>query len=498
MARAADQISLPIGWVSAAAFATWGLLFAAQLGWLPFTRYAWAFNLWSYFPVWVMALFAATSLVLCVGRVRSAVARSAGALSARAGALPPRVQDVALFVAVSLLLWLLRERMLIADSWLLYSSAVRAGWLFVFPDVGASFFMRSAAHADFVPLPAAQRLQLAYCLCGGLAALLALRVGRRLGGGTAGAAIVALLLLTGGMARVFAGHVETYSVVLCAVLFYFWMALAYIEGDVAWWLPCLALGIAGWLHLSALYLVPTIVLLPRLASAELSGRDWVVTLARGAPIAVAPMIGFWGLAWALGHSADVERGFHVMTEVIAGAKTEEGLNKQWWVRIGGERAEVGLDYVFMSGAHLKYLINSAHVLMPFSMGIVVAVAVGRRSAFATPAARLLVTAALPTIVYAFMLRPFWGPFDWDLFAITACCVSLLAGHLLVTGFEAATRAQLAVWLIGFQILFVGLPFLVLGIVQPRDAGPFIGKQYLRTIVEQPPGGEPEGALVPWL
>jgi hypothetical protein len=498
MPVAAASVSIPTKWISRAAFLIWLALSAAQTGWPPLTEFAWAYNLWGYFPSWAGGLVQGAALALCFAKVREIAAGVARTVSARFAELPPWTGDTLVFCAVVAVMWLMRERILIGDSWLLIDSA-RQGWLFVFPDVGATFLIRTIVHADIIPIGDEARLQLAYCLCGGLATLLAMRVGRRLGSGMAGGtAIIVLLLLTGGLARVFAGHVETYSFVLCAILFYFWMALAYLDGEVAWWLPCAALGLAGWLHLSALFLVPSLALLPRFAAPTRSGRDWITTLALGAPIAMAPMIAFWLVAIGLGYGEDVDRALHVVTEVIAGEKTESGQNKQWWVRVGDEPAEVGLDYVFLSRSHLKYLANAAHLLMPFSALIIAGIALRRRAAFGTPIARLLVAAALPTLVYAFMLRPFWGPFDWDLFAITACCASLLAGHLLVTSLELETRTHVATCLIGFQILFVGLPFLVLGVVQPLDGGPFIGKKYVRTIMDLRPGQRPVGALVPWL
>jgi hypothetical protein len=495
---ASSPISISKPWISRAAFALWLLLCIGQTDWLPLMRFAWAYNLWGYFPRWAGLLLQLGALALCFSDVRGALVSGAGALAARFTRLPPLVRDGFVFVAVTSLMWSMRERILMADSWLLYNSA-REGWLFVFPDVGATFLMRSIVHANFLPMAAQPRLQAAYCLCGGLAALLAIRVARQLSDRRAGGvAIIVLLLSTGGLARIFAGHVETYSFVLCAVLFYFWMALAYLKGEVSWIWPCLALGIAGWLHLSALFLVPSIALLPRIAAPDLPLRRWIATLARGAPIAMLPMIGFWLLAFALGYTEDVERGFGVIMEVIAGKETEGGLNKQWWVRIGDERAEVGLDYVFLSHAHLKYLANAAHLLMPFALWIIAATLLKRRGAFGAPTARFLAIAAAPTIAYAFMLRPFWGPFDWDLFSLTACSTSLLAGYLLVTQLDTDTRAHVATCLIGFQILFVGLPFLVLSVVQPLDGGPFIGKKYVRTIMDLQPGRPPTGALVPWL
>ena len=42
------------------------------------------------------------------------------------------------------------------------------------------------------------------------------------------------------------------------------------------------------------------------------------------------------------------------------------------------------------------------------------------------ASRFLLAANVPLLVYALTLRPIWGPFDWDLFAITAFFLAALA------------------------------------------------------------------------
>jgi hypothetical protein len=493
MAARESRIVVSSAWVTGVAATVWLVLCEAQLGWLPFSEHAWGFNFWAYLPPGLAFGFAGTALALCHPRVRQLLIDGAGSASRLSAGWSWYTRDVIVFVATVSLLWTLRERALIADSSLLFHAALR-GWQFVFPDVGATFLMHSVVHADFLPMSPLHRLQLIYCVLGGFMVLITLRVGNLLGGGS----VLALLLLTTGVGRIFAGRVETYSVLLCAVMVYMWASLAYLRGRVGWWAPCLALGVSGWLHLSSLFLAPSIALLPRLAHPELPLRAWLGQLGRGALVAALPMVSFALVIAVFGKTADLERAYQVAMEIVAGRETAEGLNKQWWVRVGDRPAEMGIDYVLLSIPHLKYLANASHLLMPFAPWLVLLGALFARPGFRMPIARFLGVAAAPTVLYAFALRPFWGPFDWDLFAITALCVGLLAAHLLATTVARETRAHIATCLIGFQALFVGLPFLAMNVVSLRDAGPFAAGYYARNILEFEPGEPPRGPLAPWL
>ncbi|TFG94811.1 MAG: hypothetical protein E4H11_06100 [Myxococcales bacterium] len=83
--------------------------------------------------------------------------------------------------------------------------------------------------------------------------------------------------------------------------------------------------------------------------------------------------------------------------------------------------------------------------------------------------RWLAMTALPLVVYALALRPFWGPWDWDLFALTALllaclCLPALAALRLAPG--------LAIACIGFQLCFFGIPLVWIGAGDPREVGTF--------------------------
>jgi hypothetical protein len=191
----------------------------------------------------------------------------------------------------------------------------------------------------------------------------------------------------------------------------------------------------------------------------------------------------------------MERMTSRVVEVLGG--NPDPTARRWWVRGFGGAPSVGTDVVLLSRAQLKYLANAAHILAPATLPVLVAFALAAPRRFvATPAAAFLGAAALPLTAYAFLLRPFWGPFDWDLFSLTALCLSLLAAHLLLTSLRARELRLVLPWLTGFQLLFVTLPFLLAGAVDGRGDGPFRRGAWKFDL--QKAGTPPPAHVAPWL
>ena len=253
------------GAVSLACLASWVALVSLEAGWAPFARHAWAYNLWQYFPPWTFVLLCAATLALASSRVRAASIACTERLSSLA--LTSRASGsgwrgvLRTWALLALLLWLVRDRQLLGDANILIWQAA-SGMQFLFPDVGATFVMgvvvRTARALGLGHPGVVAALQLALCASGALALLCVWRAGRYLAAGHGGAA--ALLILSGGLLRVIAGHVEVYGFLLAAAGAYLWSALAHLAGRTSWTTPCLALGVAAWLHPAALVLLPSLVL----------------------------------------------------------------------------------------------------------------------------------------------------------------------------------------------------------------------------------------------
>jgi hypothetical protein len=233
----------------------------------------------------------------------------------------------------------------------------------------------------------------------------------------------------------------------------------------------------------------------------------------GAALSGVPILVFLALLLVFGYGEDVWRAGDKVMEVFGRSPKLDAT--RWWVRGWGSYPSIGTDLVFLSWPHLKYLLNAAYLLAPATLPLLAGFAIARRrllpatlpllAGFAiarrrlllqAPAARFLIAAAIPLVAYSCLLRPFWGPFDWDLFSLTALVLSLLAAHLVATGLAPSVRAHVAVWLVGFQLAFVAVPFVAIGLGRWRDAGPFQPRQW--TVDLRTPNTPPPDVLEPWL
>jgi hypothetical protein len=468
--------------------AAWTLLAALQQGWLPCARGAWAFNLWGYLPGWAPWWLGAVSLSLCAAPVRLAISRLVSATRRRGGS---PLGEATVCSALTLALWLLRERSFSGDSAVLVTVA-HSEHSFVFPEVGATTLLRAIAQlAPLLRLDAIGMMQALSCVCGGAALWLLLRVAREIAPG-ASAAAVALLMLSGGLARVFAGRIEVYAPLLVAVLAYLWLALRALRGGGRCALPGLCLGLAIWVHASAVLLVPSLLALVALRAPAPRGRDGWREIVSLLALAAAPLALFLLAHAALAGGHSLLDAWSRVLEILGRGDAAEGT--RWWLRGWGGAPSIGTDLVWLSVPHLKYLSNSFSLLLPCLLPALAFLLLRRpRALVADAQGRWLAIGAAPLVVYALALRPFWGPWDWDLFSLTALLLGLLCLHAL-----AALRLGpgLAVACIGFQLCFVGVPFLWIGAGHPRDVGPFgfSGFDYDLRL----PGREAEERLRPWL
>jgi hypothetical protein len=470
-------------------FAAWSLLAALQLGWLPFARTAWAFNLWSYLPEWAPWLLGAASLSLCAARVRDAISVHLLAAAHRWSRKP--LLEALACVAVALGLWFLRERSLLADSAVLVAIA-HSDHAFIFPEVGATTLFRVIARlAPQLGVDPIEGMRALACVCGGAAAWLLLRVAPELVPGWSAPALV-LCVLSGGLLRVFAGRIEVYAPLLVAMLAYLWLALRALRGGGGVALPGLWLGFAIWIHASAALLLPSLLALVALRVSPPRGREAWRELGSLLLLAGAPLAVFLAVHSALSGWGSVREVWIRVLEILG--RSGEAGGTRWWVRGWGGRPSIGTDVVWLSGAHLKYLSNSFTLLVPALLPLLACLLLLRpRALLAGTQGRWLAIAALPLVFYSLALRPFWGPWDWDLFALTALllacqCFRALAALRLAPG--------LAIACIGFQLCFFGIPLVWIGAGNPREVGPF-GFRDFDYDLRQPARPPPE-RVAPWL
>ncbi len=450
------------------------LLVPVQLGWVTAFSHAWGFNLWQYQTPTVEAMFGVALVSLAFRRVRSQLLGGIERLEQVVVDTIGRRQALwLLLVAVPVALWLLRERRFYGDSTILIYSSL-SGTGFVFPEIGASLLLGWSMHvAQMLGVPSLSVYQILICGSGAVALGCLVGLGRSLAPEGARGSVFAALVLCGGVLRVFAGHVEVYGFVVAAAAGYLWAAAAFLRGRCGYALPALTFGVGLWIHLSFAFLAPSLVLLPFLvATRSVVQYSKLFTIAFAAGI--APMALFIIVILAAGDSADLDAAWS--SAVSAAGFAEQGggedAGRELWLRGWSQTPGFGTRYTMLSGPHLKYLANSFFLLAPAAIPLLLFLARSPKRFSATPQAAFLSVAALSTLIYSVVLRPIWGPYDWDLFSLTAVCVVSLAAYLLLCEFDRPLFAHFCLVLIVGSLLLATIPLLLAGLATPRDAGPF--------------------------
>jgi hypothetical protein len=317
------------------------------------------------------------------------------------------------------------------------------------------------------------------CVAGALAVVCFVRLGRLLAPESGGGALVAALILCGGVSRVFFGHVEVYAFVLACGGAYLWASCAFLQGRSGWVAPSLALGLGLWVHLSFIFLVPSHLVLLSIAAGR---RASVVEAMRSLAVVGVPVLLFLGSMLALGRWEELGLAWDTLVE-MAGLSDQADPHESW---VRGPFAEPGAGtlYSLFSWPHLKYLVNAGYLLAPAAAPLVAAFAL-RSPAVLTARKETAFLAATTgmLIVYSAIVRPVWGPYDWDVFSLPAVCGAALAAHLLVHQLSGGRRAQLCALVIAASILLVSAPFVAIGISPSRPAGLFADERIERATDE---------------
>lgn len=470
------------------------VLTAAGFGLVPPLHHAWATNLWQYLPLPLSLLLAAATLALCWPPARRALlARVPDGIGARVLPDGP-LGTVALAIAAAIVLWLVRERRMYGDSnILLYNAA--AGSAFLFPDIGATFLFQLCQRvASALGTSGQSVLQIAVSVAGGTTIALFARIARMLAPDAGRALLLLVLVLGGGLARVLAGHVEVYAFVLLCAAVYFRAALACLDDDAPVWKPALAFGFGLWMHLSFSFLAPSLLLVVLLScKGELGAMPG--TVLRAALVAALPVTVFLVAMGVLGHTAELAQALETLKRW--GGLEPSPVGHEAFLRSPFAASGTGTRYAILSAGHVKYLANAFFVLAPASLPILACFLLLAPLRFvASRDVVFLGVASLFMVLYALVVRPVWGPYDWDLFSLTAVSLATLAATLLVRALADPPLRELGVLLVLGTLLLVTLPFVAIGIAPRHAAGPFAYG------VESAPGESPVDAfernLGPWL
>jgi tetratricopeptide (TPR) repeat protein len=331
----------------------------------------------------------------------------------------------ALLLPYAAVLWALRARTQLLGDGAVWLATVSSGEhrpysepLFAALWHGFAALVRRTGRA-----PDATSMSLFPVLCGVLAALLIAGIAKETDPERRFRIIPMSLLMTLGVSQLYFGYIESYAMAAVFILLYLWLALRRTHGMDPPFFAAAALALAMSAHLSALYLLPSYLLLVSLEKRPLAAKLLWLALPVASLAALLVALGYRPSHWAV--------PIHAATSGI---------------REGFERATLHRPYTFFSYGHLSDVLNAVLLAMPGPAILLIGWAAATRARF-RPFPRhlaILAAAAIPgALLGAWLMTPVAPAQDWDLmsiFLLPAAVFGVAAGTFLWSGRAGAKAA----------------------------------------------------------
>lgn len=409
-------------------FALFLLIHAAAS--LLFPEYVWGAHHLRYVPVpWIVAWFVFL-IFLLVPRgselVASTGARFLDFLERR------RKPGLAiLFVVSSFLFFLFRTRSLFLGDGHLLTSVIQsskdtgigsAGYVSLLMHRGILAVLRVVHSGTGGDVP----FILTSCLAGGAALILSHEIARELTGSRRSRGLFFATLAFAGGALLYFGYVEYYPIMQVSVLLYIYLAILCLRGRCSLLLPASAILLASAMHISALALAPSWVLLLR--RGERNGWRRFLPYV---PVLTAAIAG----GWAIYHYT--EKFYRGMDAFIP------------FFHIGDH------SYTFFSLSHLSFVLNHSFLLIGGALLLPFLRSENTRTVDAGEEERkirlfLHATAAL-ALLFILFLDPKLGSRDWDLMSLPQYPFLLFLAYSVLAGGKIPGR-RAVVLVVGAMIL----------------------------------------------
>ena len=246
------------------------------------------------------------------------------------------------------------------------------------------------------------------CLAGGFFVFLALSLSCVLGKENKERVPAFVILISMGSAQLFFGYVESYTLVYVGILAYFLFSLWFLEGKCSLMFPILALFLSISLHLSALYLLPSLIYL-------CMGRS-----KRG-----EKAFNWKGVFGATVLLLVVVAGLFI----LSAQHPDKASPANYLLSLSGSPND---PYSLFSFAHLADMLNQQFLISPVGIVLLPLIAFLGLGKINRKDKRVgfFIVVTLCSFVFAFVIDPELGyARDWDLFSSTGLGYTLLAIYL---------------------------------------------------------------------
>jgi len=308
------------------------------------------------------------------------------------------------------------------------------------------FFLHALAYR-FLKLDGYQTYTLISCLAGALFIFLALWLSHLLGKENQEKVLASVILVSMGSIQLFFGYVESYTLVYVGIMAYFLFSLWFLEGRCSLIFPSLTLLFSICLHLSAVYLLPSLIYLHLANSQKKKMQFSFKKILNVVFILLLVGVGF----------------------VILISKNPNPTRvSNYLIPLAGKEND---PYSLFSSAHLADMINEQLLLSPIGMVLwAVVIFCAIKINFKERVVTFFMIVTLFSFMFAFLMDPKLGyARDWDLFSSTGLGYTLLGIYLLFSYFREAKikKVNYIIMTLASTALFSTLPWVYVNAQQDK-------------------------------
>jgi len=308
------------------------------------------------------------------------------------------------------------------------------------------FYLHALAYR-FLKLDGYQTYTLISCLAGALFIFLALWLSHLLGKENQEKVLASVILVSMGSIQLFFGYVESYTLVYVGIMAYFLFSLWFLEGRCSLIFPSLTLLFSICLHLSAVYLLPSLIYLHLANSQKNKMQFSFKKILNVAFILLLVGVGF---------------------VILVNKNPNPTSVTSYFISLAGEEND---PYSLFSGAHLADMINEQLLLSPIGMVLwAVVIFCAIKINFKERVVTFFMIVTLFSFMFAFLMDPKLGyARDWDLFSSTGLGYTLLGIYLLFSYFREAKIKKLnyVIMALASTALFSTLPWIYVNAQQDK-------------------------------
>jgi regulator of sirC expression with transglutaminase-like and TPR domain len=277
------------------------------------------------------------------------------------------------------------------------------------------------------------------CLAGALFVFLALWFSHLLGKEKQEKVLALVVLVSMGSVQLFFGYIESYSLVYAGIMAYFLFSFLYFRNKCSLIFPSLTLLFSISLHLSAVYLLPSLIYLHLSNSQKEKKRFNFKKILNVVFILLLVGVGFI---------------------ILINKNPNPTSVSNYLIPLAGKEND---PYSLLSGAHLVDMINEQLLLSPIGLILwMVVIFFARKIDFKDRMVRFFIVVTLFSFLFALIMDPKLGyARDWDLFSSTGLGYTLLGIYLLLSYFRESKIKKLnyVILALASTALFSTLPWI---------------------------------------